>query len=191
MDRHAIAVTSTCRQINTEAFPILFSNLELRFAWYAGCTALAQTHPSIKEFVLPHLRYFTFKHFDFDLTVPVHELRSIASCLKVVDLGSMTISRRLSKSEMYDAAINKVLAWPSEATAVSSFNRHLMTITLSECFAAWDPPYHTTSHQLRPLLADKSRKFSLVGHVRGGCVDEQGKYITIVRTHRGERLVQI
>lgn len=181
IDRHAIAVISTCRQVNTEALPILFKNLELRFQWYPGINPLAQIHPSVKKLVLPHLRYPTFSPSNFKPTVPVDRFRYVAPSLEIVDLGAITVSMRLSNSQMYDAAINKVLAWPPEAIAVSLFNRHLMTVTLSCCTASGDSRHPQTSPRLRALLAEKSHKFSLVGRVRGAVIDEQGTYLEIVR----------
>ena len=184
MDRHAIAVTSTCRQLNTEALPILLENLELMFEWFPGRNALAQIHLDIKKLILPHIRHLTFARSDLKLTIPIEEFRSVATCLKVVDLGSTTISLRLAIPQMYDATVNKLLAWPSQsshrASPVWSFNRYLMTVTLSCCLTAGDSGHYGTSPWLRPLLADQSRRFSLIGRVCGACIDEQGRYLEIV-----------
>ena len=149
---------------------------------------MRQIHPRIQEHVLPYIRKLSFTASIPSRIVPYDRFRHWLPCLKMVDIGS--IMGRIScssRSQMYDAVVNKMKMYPpvsnEEPTAVPSCNRFLMCTTLSRCHALGHAkaPVPTSSWSwLRDLLKDKGRKFSLVGGVCGGCIDEQGRYLEIV-----------
>lgn len=98
---------------------------------------------------------------------------------------------------MYDALVNKILAWPTTPgqaiMAVSSFDQYLMNVTLSKCGVLGqdnDDSEPVTSLWLRNLLADQSRKFTIIGSVYGYTRDNHGASLRVVSPRLYHKLLE-
>ena len=65
MSCYANAIVATCRQVNTEAWPIFLASTEVEFVYDPHMGALSQIHPKVQTFVLPYIRQLSFTHNDF------------------------------------------------------------------------------------------------------------------------------
>ena len=188
MSCYANAIVATCRQVNTEAWPIFLASTEVEFVYDPHMGALSQIHPKVQTFVLPYIRQLSFTHDDFmQEWLAIHELIRRTPCLEKLDIGTMLKRSVTSKALIYDAAINGTRQWPPEhkITCVCSSDRLLIHAVMKSCRLLRETESTDGSKTwLQELVCDPGRKYSIIATISHNLRENKGASLTVVSSRK-------